>query len=222
MRFDILSLFPEMFAGAFDYSIIRIARDRGLAEIHHWNIRAFSRDPHHSVDDRPFGGGPGMVMTPEPVCRAVEHVQARADDPGRVVLLTPQGRRLTQALVRQLAGGPRLLVVCGRYEGIDERVRLGLEPTEVSVGDYVLSGGEIPAMVLVDAVVRLIPGVLGHQASTSEESFSYDDDWLEYPHYTRPRQFRGMSVPDVLLGGNHAEIAAWRRDRAQERTQARR
>lgn len=218
MRFDILSLFPEMFAGVLDHSILKIARDQGAVQVHHWNIREFSRDRHRSVDDRPFGGGPGMVMRPEPIFRAVEHVQTAGEAPGLLVMLTPQGRRLTQPLVRHLAAQARLVLLCGRYEGIDERVRLGLEPLEVSIGDYVLSGGEVPAMVIVDAVTRLVPGVLGAAESLSEESFSREG-WLEYPQYTRPREFRGMAVPEVLLSGNHAEIAAWRREQAEKRSQ---
>jgi len=216
MRFDVLSLFPEMFGGALDHSILKIAQQKGALEVHHWNIRDFSDDRHRSVDDRPFGGGPGMVMMPEPIFRAVEHARADDDVPGMLVMLTPQGQRLDQPLVRHLADQKRIVLLCGRYEGIDERVRTGLNPLEVSIGDYVLSGGEIPAMVLVDAVTRLLPGVLGEPESLIEESFSREG-WLEYPQYTRPREFRGMAVPEVLLSGHHAEIAAWRREQARER-----
>jgi tRNA (guanine37-N1)-methyltransferase len=220
MRVDILTLFPEMFAGPFDYSIVGRARQEGLVEIVLHNIRDWAAGRHRVVDDYPYGGGPGMVLKPEPVFAAVEAVQAMTDPPGTVVLLTPQGRVLTQALVRDLARRPRLLVVCGHYEGFDERVREGLADLEVSVGDYVLSGGEPAAIALTDAVVRLIPGALGGETSATEES--HTQGLLEYPHYTRPPEFRGRAVPEVLRSGHHSEIARWRRRQSVLRTALRR
>jgi tRNA (guanine37-N1)-methyltransferase len=219
MRFDVLTLFPESFSGFLSQSILKLAIQRGLIEVHLWDIRDWASGRHRSVDDRPYGGGPGMVLRCEPVFASVEAVQGKGA-PGRLIMLTPQGRRLDQRMLCQWAQESRLLLLCGRYEGFDERIRLGLKPTEVSIGDYVTSGGEAPAMVIIDAVSRLIPGVLGDQASVREESFG-EPDLIEYPHYTRPREFRGMSVPDVLLKGNHQEIARWRRRQAQRRTQQR-
>jgi tRNA (guanine37-N1)-methyltransferase len=220
MEIDVLTLFPEMFAGVLGESILKIAQEKGLVSIRVVNIRDFTSDKHHVVDDRPFGGGPGMVMKPEPVFAAVEGVEAQSATPATRVLLTPQGETLTQGLARELLTRPRLLLICGRYEGFDERIRLGLRPREISIGDYVLTGGEVPAMVVIDAVVRLIPGVLGKEESTVEESFS--NGLLEYPHYTRPREFRGMEVPEVLLSGDHEAIRKWRREQAEKRTQERR
>jgi tRNA (guanine37-N1)-methyltransferase len=187
------------------------------------DVRDFTHDRHRSVDDRPFGGGPGMVMKPEPVFEAVEHVERLSETPATRVLLTPQGETFTQAVARELTDAPRLLLICGRYEGFDERIRTGLAPREISIGDYVLTGGELAAMVLIDAVVRLIPGVLGDERSLDEESHADPDGpRLEYPHYTRPRTFRGMDVPDVLLSGDHEAIARWRREQSEKRTRARR
>jgi len=220
MRFDVLTLFPEMFSGYLSQSILKKAIDRGLIEVQLWNIRDWAAGKHKSVDDRPFGGGPGMVLRCEAVFASVEAVQEKAE-PGRLVMLTPQGRRLDQRLVEQLAAGPRLLLLCGRYEGFDERIRIGLRPTEISVGDYVVSGGEVPAMVVIDAVSRLVPGVLGDEQSPRDESFS-EAGLIEYPHYTRPREFRGMRVPETLIKGNHQEIARWRRRQAEMRTRERR
>lgn len=220
MRIDILTLFPEMFAGPFDHSIVGRARQEGLVDIALHDIRDWTADRHHVVDDYPYGGGPGMVLKPEPVFAAVEAVQAMAEPPGTVVLLTPQGRVLTQALVRDLATRARLLLICGHYEGFDERVREGLADIEISIGDYVLSGGEPAAIVLADAVVRLIPGALGGERSATEESHA--QGLLEYPHYTRPPEFRGRAVPDVLRSGHHAEIARWRRRQSILRTALRR
>jgi tRNA (guanine37-N1)-methyltransferase len=217
MRFDVLTLFPEIFQGYLDQSILNLALQEGLVEIHLWNIRDWAKGKHHSVDDRPFGGGPGMVMMPEPVYAAVEAVQRQAPEPGRLVLLTPAGERLTQKLVRELAEFPRLLLLCGRYEGFDERIRLGLRPREVSIGDFVCNGGEVPAMVVIDAVIRYVPGVLGDAASVREESHSAPGQ-VEYPQYTRPRVFRGMAVPDILLSGNHQAIARWRREQSEARS----
>src|SRR5262245_2411211 len=217
MRVDVLTLFPEIFQGYLGQSILKLAIQRGLVAIHLWNIRDWAEGKHRSVDDRPFGGGPGMVMMPEPVFAAVEAVQQQAPEPGLLVMLTPAGERLTQSLVQELAGHRRLLLLCGRYEGFDERVRLGLRPREVSVGDFVCNGGEVPAMVLIDAVIRYVPGVLGDPESVTEESHS-DPGRLEYPQYTRPRVFRGMAVPDILLSGNHPEIARWRREQSEARS----
>lgn len=219
MRFDVLTLFPEMFQGYLGQSLLKLAIDSGLVEIHLWNLRDWAKGKHHSVDDRPFGGGPGMVIMPEPVYDAVEAVQARAVEPGQLILLTPAGERLTQGVVEDLGRHRRLLLLCGRYEGFDERIRLGLRPREISIGDFVCNGGEVPAMVVIDTVIRLVPGVLGDPDSLKEESHS-EAGRLEYPQYTRPRVFRGMAVPEVLLSGNHQAIARWRREQSEARSQA--
>jgi tRNA (guanine37-N1)-methyltransferase len=220
IRIDILTLFPEMFDGFLAGSIVGRAAARGLLDVHRTNIRDFAADRYGSVDDAPFGGGPGMVLMCGPVYAAVAAVRRQADPPGKVVLLSPQGRRLDQPLVRRLADEPRLILLAGHYEGFDERIRAGLADLEVSLGDFVLSGGEVAAMAVVDAVVRLLPGALGKEESVAEESFSAD--LLEYPQYTRPRVFEGMAVPEVLLSGDHARIAAWRREQAEQRTRRRR
>jgi tRNA (guanine37-N1)-methyltransferase len=220
MRFDVLTLFPEIFQGYLSQSILKLAIERGLVEIHLWNIRDWAAGKHKSVDDRPYGGGPGMVLLCEPVFAAVEAVQARASPPGLLVMLTPSGERLTQPLVRELAGHPRLLLLCGRYEGFDERIRLGLAPREISIGDFVCNGGEVPAMVIIDTVIRYVPGVLGDEESVREESHS-EPGRLEYPQYTRPRVFRGMEVPEVLISGNHQEVARWRREQSERRSRLR-
>ncbi len=220
MRIDILTLFPELFAGAFDASIIRRAREAGRVGLRLHNLRDYTTDRHRTVDAPPYGGGPGMVMRPEPWFRAVEQLRERGL-PGRVVLLTPQGDRLDQARVRRLASEDRLILLCARYEGIDERVREHLADDEISIGDYVLSGGEPAATVLVDAVVRLQPGVLGCDQSALDESFS-EPSLLEYPHYTRPAEFRGWRTPPILLSGDHAAIERWRREQQLERTRERR
>jgi tRNA (guanine37-N1)-methyltransferase len=217
MRFDVLSLFPEIFQGYLGQSLLKLALERGLVEIHLWNIRDWARGKHKCVDDRPFGGGPGMVIMPGPVFEAVEAVRPLAPDPGLLVLLTPAGERLTQDVVRELAEQRRLLLLCGRYEGFDERIRLGLKPREISIGDYICNGGEVPAMVVIDTVVRYVPGVLGDAASVTEESHSAPGR-LEYPQYTRPRVFRDMAVPEILLSGNHQAIARWRRDQSAARS----
>jgi tRNA (guanine37-N1)-methyltransferase len=217
MRFDVLSLFPEIFQGYLGQSLLKLAIEKGNVDIRLWNIRDWATGKHRSVDDRPFGGGPGMVIMPGPVCDAVEAVQRDCHEPGHVVLLTPAGDRLTQERVRDLAAHRRLLLLCGRYEGFDERVRLGLRPQEISVGDFVCNGGEVPAMVVIDTVIRYVPGVLGDPASVAEESHS-DPGRLEYPQYTRPRVFRGMAVPDVLLSGDHQAIARWRREQSEARS----
>jgi tRNA (guanine37-N1)-methyltransferase len=217
MRFDILTLFPEIFQGYLSQSIVKLAIERGLVEIHLWNIRDWARGKHKSVDDRPFGGGPGMVIMPEPVFAAVEAIRPLAEDPGELILLTPAGERLTQTVVRELAARHRLLLLCGRYEGFDERIRLGLQPREISIGDFVCNGGEVPAMVVIDTVIRYVPGVLGDAESVTEESHS-DPGRLEYPQYTRPRVFREMAVPPVLLSGDHQAVARWRREQSEARS----
>ena len=217
IRFDVLTLFPDLFQGYVSQSLLKLAIRAGLVQVHLWNIRDWSKDKHHRVDDRPFGGGPGMVMMAEPVVDCVEAVQAKADTPGQVVMLTPAGRRLTQRVVEELAAEPRLLLLCGRYEGFDDRIRQVLNPIEISVGDYVCNGGEVPAMVVIDATIRLIPGVLGDEESAADDSHN-ETGRLEHPQYTRPRVFRGLEVPEVLLGGNHQAIAAWRRGESDKRT----
>ncbi len=220
MRIDVLTLFPDVCEAFFSASIIKRARSAGRVEIVCTNIRDFAEDRHHSVDDRPFGGGPGMVMMCGPVFSAVEFVEAQCSVPSTRILLTPQGERLDQAMAGELAGHEHPVIICGHYEGFDERIRVGLRPREISIGDYVLSGGEAAAMVVVDSIVRLLPGALGDEASAGEDSFS--NGLLEYPQYTRPQVFRGMAVPDVLVSGDHAKIDEWRRQQALERTRQRR
>jgi tRNA (guanine37-N1)-methyltransferase len=220
MRFDVLTLFPEIFSGYLTQSLLKLAIDNGLVDIRLWNIRDWAAGKHKSVDDRPFGGGPGMVIMPGPVFDAVEAVQKDGPAPGELILLTPAGERLTQPVVRELATHERLLLLCGRYEGFDERIRLGLRPREISVGDFVCNGGEVPAMVVIDTVVRYVPGVLGDADSVVEESHSTEPGRLEYPQYTRPRVFRGMAVPDILLGGDHGAIARWRAEQSAHRSRS--
>lgn len=222
MRFDVLTLFPEIFTGYLGQSLLKLAIDRGLVDVQLHNIRDWAEGKHKQVDDRPFGGGPGMVLMPKPVVECVEAVQTVGGEAGRVILLTPQGRRLTQRTVEELSQHKRLLLLCGRYEGFDERIKQLLQPEEISVGDFVLNGGEVAAMVVIDAVVRLVPGVLGDEQSSVDDSFSSGNRWLEYEQYTRPREFRGLQVPDVLLSGNHEEIARWRKQRSRARTEHRR
>ncbi|MEK6249648.1 MAG: tRNA (guanosine(37)-N1)-methyltransferase TrmD [Planctomycetales bacterium] len=223
MRFDILTLFPEMFPGYLGQSLLKRAIDANLVDIHLHNIRDWATDKHKSVDDRPFGGGPGMVLKVEPVVEAVEEVQKQSDHPGHLVMMTPQGKQFSQSLAESLASRPRLTLMCGRYEGFDERVRTILQPEEISVGDYVLNGGEVAAMVVIDAVVRLLPGVLGDEQSAVQDSFSGPNrHQLEFSQYTRPREYRGHQVPEVLLSGHHEEIAAWRQQVSLERTHQRR
>jgi tRNA (guanine37-N1)-methyltransferase len=212
----VLTLFPGLFEGFLGESIVQRAIARKRVEVRRWDIRDWAEGKHRQVDDRPFGGGPGMVLMAPPVVAAVEAVQATGDRPGRLIALTPQGRRLDQEHVRALAREPRLVLLCGRYEGFDQRIFDVLQPELLSIGDYVLSGGEVPAMVVIDAVMRLVPGVLGDPASAEDESFG-PDGGLEYPQYTRPREFRGLAVPEVLLGGDHAAIALWRRQRRTPR-----
>jgi len=217
MKIDVLTLFPAMFAGPLDESIIKRARQAGLLDLHLHQLRDWTHDRHKTVDDRPFGGGPGMLLKPEPIFEAVESLQREKT---RVVLMSPSGRKFDQAIARELAQQEHLLIVTGHYEGFDERIREGLADDELSIGDYVLTNGALPAMVVIDTVTRLLPGVLGDDASSTEESFSHG--LLEYPQWTRPAEFRGMKVPDVLVSGNHAEIAKWRAEQAKKRTQEQR
>jgi len=219
MRFDVITIFPEIFSGVFDFGIIRRAVEAGLIEIHVHDLRDYTLDRHRQVDDRPFGGGAGMVMKPEPLFSAVEAITNQESDVS-VVLLSPQGRLFDQRVAEEYSRKQHLVLICGRYEGVDERVVEHLSTDELSIGDYVLSGGEIPAMVVVDAATRLIPGALGCGESAQRESFI--DGLLDYPHYTRPADYRGMKVPEVLLSGNHAEIDRWRRDEALKKTLRRR
>jgi tRNA (guanine37-N1)-methyltransferase len=243
MRFDLITIFPEFFAGPLDHGIVRRAKEAGIAQIHVQDLREFTKDRHRTVDDRPFGGGEGMVLKPEPLFEAAEKLlgQAMGDAnkkaelaPGTAILLmSAAGKLFTQETARRYAKLDRLILICGRYEGVDERVAEHLATEEVCVGDYVLSGGELPAAIVIDAVTRLLPGALGNEASTQNESFSElhgsptDHDHssqatphflLDFPHYTRPAEFRGWKVPEVLIGGNHAEVAKWRREKALEKT----
>ncbi|HOX56627.1 MAG TPA: tRNA (guanosine(37)-N1)-methyltransferase TrmD [Candidatus Paceibacterota bacterium] len=217
MRIDVLTLFPAMFAGPLDESIIKRAREAGRLDLTIYNLRDYAHDRHRTVDDRPFGGGPGMLLKPEPIFEAVEGL---ARENTRVILLSPAGRRFNQVIARELAALDHLLMVCGHYEGFDERVREHLADDELSIGDYVLTNGALPVMVIIDAVTRLLPGVLGDEGSAREDSFS--QGLLEHPQFTRPAEFRGMKVPEVLLSGNHAEIARWRAEQARLRTRERR
>ncbi|MEN6425763.1 MAG: tRNA (guanosine(37)-N1)-methyltransferase TrmD [Phycisphaerales bacterium] len=218
MRIDILTLFPEMFESPLKYSILKRAQEQGIVSITTTNIRDFASDNYRKVDDRPYGGGAGMVMMCAPLFACFEHVEKLAPTRGRVIMLTPQGEPFRQAKAQELAREERLILIAGRYEGFDERIRVGLNAEQISIGDYILNGGELPAMVLVDAVVRLLPGALGDEQSAQDDSFS--DGLLEYPHYTRPEVFRDMKVPEILLSGDHAKIAQWRRQQAMERTKA--
>ncbi len=217
MKIDVLTLFPAMFAGPLDESIIMRARKKGILDLTIHQLRDYAHDRHKTVDDRPFGGGPGMLLKPEPIFEAVE---ALVREKTRVILLSPAGRMFNQAIARELAGMDDLLLVTGHYEGFDERIRQELADDEISIGDYVLTNGALPAMVVIDAITRLLPGVLGDDESSVEESFS--GGLLEYPQYTRPAEFRGMKVPEVLLSGNHAQIAKWRAEQARQRTAQRR
>jgi tRNA (guanine37-N1)-methyltransferase len=217
IRFDVLTLFPDLFTSYLGQSLLHDAIEAGLVEVHCWNIRDWTQDKHQKVDDRPFGGGPGMVMMAQPVMDAVEAVQAKASTPGQVVMLTPAGQRLTQNGVANLAKESRLLLLCGRYEGFDDRIRQLLKPIEISIGDFICNGGEVPAMVLIDTVIRLVPGVLGDEQSAVEESHS-EPGRLEYPQYTRPRNYRGLEVPEILTSGNHAAVAKWRRQQSDLRS----
>src|SRR5882724_7987978 len=219
MKIDVLTLFPAMFAGPLDESIIMRARKKGLLDLQIHDLRNWTHDRHRTVDDKPFGGGPGMLLKVEPLFEAVESLKREKT---KVILLSPGGRKFSQEIARELAEQKDLLLVTGHYEGFDERVREKLADDELSIGDYVLTNGALPAMVVIDAVARLLPGVLGDDESSKEESFSADGPGLEYPQYTRPAEFRGMKVPEVLLSGNHAEIAKWRAGQAKLRTKERR
>ena len=241
MKFEIVTIFPDFFRGPLDYGIVRRAREAGLIKISIHDLREFTTDKHRTVDDRPFGGGEGMVLKPEPLFKCVESLgvppreERTARPPAvreRVILLSPQGEMFTQAVAQDLAALERIVLICGRYEGVDERVAEGLADREISIGDYVLSGGELGAAVIVDTVARLIPGALGNQASAQQESFTAasktesagpdstcaSGGLLDYPHYTRPAEFRGMAAPEVLIGGNHEQIRKWRRSKALEKT----
>jgi tRNA (guanine37-N1)-methyltransferase len=213
VRIDVFTIFPGIFEGPLRESLLGKAIEEGLLDVRIHDIRDHSKDRHRQVDDYAFGGGPGMIMKPEPIFAAVESL---GEGERRIVLLSPAGRRLDQDMVRELAAEPWLVLICGRYEGVDERVVQGLPAEELSIGDYVLSGGEIPALVVLEAVTRLVPGVVGREESLVRESF--EDGILDHPHYTRPREFRGLEVPEVLLSGNHAEIERWRRQSAREKT----
>ena len=221
MRFDVLTLFPEILEGYLRQSILKLAIQRELVQVKLWNIRDWATEKRKSVDDKPYGGGPGMLIMCPPVFAAVEAVQQDGDSPGQLIMLTPSGRKLDQKLVEELAQQDRLLLLCGRYEGFDDRIRQGLQPLEVSVGDFICNGGEVPAMLLIDAVIRLVPDVLGDETSHKYDSFS-ESQLLEYPQFTRPREFRGMTVPEVLLNGNHQAIERWQRQESLKRTQERR
>jgi tRNA (guanine37-N1)-methyltransferase len=222
MRFDVLTLFPDIFQGYLGQSLLKRAIDAGLVAVHLHDIRDWSQGKHNTVDDRPFGGGPGMVMKVEPVVECVEAVRSYDPDPGHLVMLTPQGRRLDQPTVEKLVQHKRLLLLCGRYEGFDERIRLLLEPEEISIGDFILNGGEVAAMTIIDTTIRLVPGVLGDEDSSVCDSFSGGRRWLECAQYTRPREYRGHEVPPLLLSGNHEEIARWREENSRQRTMERR
>ena len=220
MRIDILTLFPDMFQNVLGDSMLKIAREKELVSFHLHNIRDFSHDKHRCVDDKPYGGGAGMVMKPEPVFNAVEAVELLDDAVPTKILLTPQGETFNQRIAHDLSKQDRLMIICGRYEGFDERIRSGIDVLEISIGDYVLTGGEIPAMAIIDSVTRLVPGVLGGDNSLQDESFV--DRMLEYPQYTRPAEFRGMKVPEVLKSGHHSKIEEWKMENAILRTQERR
>jgi tRNA (guanine37-N1)-methyltransferase len=246
MRFDLITIFPEFFAGPLDHGILRRARETGIVEVNVQDLRLFTKDRHRTVDDRPFGGGEGMVLKPEPLFEAVEHLlggpvgdaaqKRRLDEGTAIVLLSASGKRFHQETARRFAGLTRIILMCGRYEGVDERVAEHLATDEISIGDFVLSGGELPAMLIVDAVTRLLPGSLGNEASSQNESFragtvrehpsaaiprqaSGVQMLLDFPHYTRPAEYRGWKVPEVLIGGNHAQVDVWRRASALEKTQ---
>ncbi len=219
MKFDILTILPEMLRGPLDESILKRAQEKKLVEICVRNLRDWTHDKHRTTDDRPFGGGPGMVMKPEPIFEAVDELK-RGSPEAWVVMLTPQGRRFDQPAAQALAVRPHVIMICGHYEGVDERVLEALVDEEISIGDYVLTNGALAAMVVVDATARLVPGVLGHADSAKDESFS--NGGLEYPQYTRPAEFRGMTVPETLLSGDHAAIAKWREEQSRQRTRRRR
>ncbi|MFI4910309.1 MAG: tRNA (guanosine(37)-N1)-methyltransferase TrmD [Sedimentisphaeraceae bacterium JB056] len=216
MRIDVLTLFPEMFESPLDHSILRRARDKGAIEVVLSNIRDFANDAYKKVDDKPYGGGPGMVMMCQPVFDCFESVTQECKKKPRVIMMSPQGRQLNQQIAQELSKEEHLVLIAGRYEGFDERIRIGLDAEQLSIGDYVLTGGELAAMVVIDSVARLIDGVLGDDKSSEDESFS--NGLLEYPHYTRPEEYRGMKVPDILLSGHHKNIELWRAEQSLERT----
>ena len=222
MRFDVLTLFPDIFPGYLSQSILNKSIERGLVEIHVHNMRDWAAGKHNKIDDTPYGGGPGMVLMVEPVVNCVRDVQKMAPEPGTVMMMTPQGRRLNQPMVEELTTNKRMIVLCGRYEGFDQRVIDILNPVEISIGDYILNGGEVAAMVLVDSLVRMVPGVLGDELSSWDDSFSRGNRMLEYPQYTRPREFEGCDVPEILLSGNHKAIEEWRSAKSLEKTKEKR
>ncbi len=221
MRFDVLTLFPEMFEGYLGQSILKLAIERGLVDVRLHNFRDFAPGKRRQIDDKPFGGGPGMLIMCQPVFDCVEAVQAQAASPGKLIMMTPQGRKLDQTLVEELSQEDRLVLLCGRYEGFDDRIREGLQPMEISVGDFICNGGEVPAMLIIDTVIRLIPDVLGDETSSRYDSFS-KSGMLEHPQFTRPREFRGMTVPEVLLSGDHGAIERWQEEQSRLRTLERR
>jgi len=220
MRIDVLTLFPEMFESPLGHSILKRAQNAGVVDIVLTNIRDFTTDKYKKVDDKPYGGGPGMVMMPQPLFDCFEHVEKLSDQKPRTILLTPQGQKFNQQKTIELSSEKRLILIAGRYEGFDERIRIGLNTEQISIGDYVLSGGELPALVIIDSVVRLLQGALGDEDSPKDDSFS--NGLLEYPQYTRPEVFRDMKVPDILLSGDHAKIENWRKIQALERTKKQR
>lgn len=222
MRFDILTLFPDMFPGYMSQSILNKSIECGLVEIHVHNMRDWAEGRHNKIDDTPYGGGPGMILMVEPVVNCVRNIQKMAPDPGTVIMLTPQGQRLNQPLVEEFAVKKRMILLCGRYEGFDQRVIDILQPQELSIGDYILNGGEVASMVLVDSLVRMVPGVLGDELSSFDDSFSRGNRMLEHPQYTKPREFEGHKVPEILLGGNHGEIEKWRKAKSLENTKNKR
>lgn len=223
MRFDIVTLFPAIFDGYLTQSLLEKAINKGLVEIHRHDMRDWAADtPHRKVDDRPFGGGPGMLLQVDITVPCVEEIERMAETPSRKIMLTPQGKRFDQRMAEDFAVSDRVMLLCGRYEGFDQRVVDILEPEEVSIGDFVLNGGEVAAMTIIDGVVRLLPGVLGDENSNLDDSFSRGNRLLEFPQYTRPREFRGHGVPEILLSGNHEAIAAWRADQSRTRTEQRR
>ena len=222
MRFDVLTLFPKIFAGYQTQSLLAKAIERKLTSIHLHDMRDWAEGVHKKLDDRPFGGGPGMILMAEPIVNCVRDVQKIAEPAGRLIMLTPQGRKLDQRVIEELSTEKRILLLCGRYEGFDQRVCDILQPDEISVGDFVLNGGEVAAMLMIDTLVRLVPGVLGDERSSQEDSFSRANRLLEFPQYTRPREYRGHAVPEVLLSGDHGKIAAWRQQETLKRTKSRR
>jgi len=222
MRFDVLTLFPDIFAGYLTQSLLAKAIEKSLVNIELHNLRDWTASPHHKIDDRPFGGGPGMIMMVEPVTKCVREIQSDGNGSAHLVMLTPQGRPLNQRVIEELSAKPRIVMLCGRYEGFDQRVSDILQPDEISIGDFILNGGEVASMVLIDSLIRMVPGVLGDENSSVEDSFSRGNRRLEYPQYTRPREFEGFEVPEILLGGNHEAIRKWREEQSLIRTRQRR